>query len=77
MGDENIPVDYAYLIKGSKFTEGALQQLPSWLYDPAKRSERKRQSFSTWKHYSVDSPLLPSGLLGPVRLEQKTLFIRG
>jgi hypothetical protein len=27
-----------------------------------------RVTFSTWKHYSKDSPLLESGLLGPVRL---------
>ena len=27
-----------------------------------------RLTFSTWKHYDKDSPLLPSGLLGPVRV---------
>jgi hypothetical protein len=71
IGDECIPVDYAYLVNGNKFTDGALQQLPPWLYDPSKKNERKRYSFSTWKHYSADSTLLPSGLLGPVTLERR------
>jgi hypothetical protein len=27
-----------------------------------------RVTFTTWKHYREDSPLLESGLIGPVRL---------
>jgi hypothetical protein len=71
IGDERIPVDYSYRTEGNKFTIGALEELPAWLYDPAKRTQRKRESFATWKHYSADSPLLPSGLLGPVTLERR------
>jgi len=70
IGDEAIPVDFAYQKKGTnKFTDGRLLSLPDWLYDPRKLSSKKRQSFSTWQHYAADSPLLPSGLLGPVKLE--------
>jgi hypothetical protein len=70
IGDEAIPVDYAYQPPGtSKFTDGRLLTLPEWLYDPSKRAARKRHSFSSWRHYEADSPLVPSGLLGPVKLE--------
>jgi hypothetical protein len=70
IGDEALPVDYAYQPPGtSKFTDGRLLTLPEWLYDPSKRAARKRHSFSTWRHYEADSPLVPSGLLGPVKLE--------
>jgi len=70
IGDESIPVDYAYQKEGvSKFTDGKLLQLPNWLYDPSKRAERKRVSFVSWKQFDPDSPLVPSGLLGPVKLE--------
>jgi hypothetical protein len=27
-----------------------------------------RATFTTWRHYTPDDPLLPSGLLGPVTL---------
>ena len=70
IGDEAIPVDYAYQKPGkAKFTDGRLLNLPSWLYDPAKKADRKRYSFSTWRHFGANSPLVPSGLLGPVKLE--------
>ncbi len=70
IGDESIPPDgYSYQTGGSKFTVGKLEKLPEWLYDPSKKVERKRHSFSTWKHYDADSPLVPSGLLGPVTIE--------
>ena len=49
--------------------DGRLLTLPEWLYDPSERAARKRHSFSTWKHYEADFPLVPSGLIGPVKLE--------
>lgn len=70
IGDESLPTDLAYQPEGTnKFTDGRLKQLPVWLYDRTRLSERKRHSFTTWKHYEADSPLIPSGLLGPVRIE--------
>lgn len=69
IGDEQIPVERPYQQGGSKFTSGRIQAFPDWLSDPKKAKEQnKRHTFSTWKHYSVDSPLVPSGLLGPVKL---------
>ncbi|MDR2674775.1 MAG: hypothetical protein LBC18_07890 [Opitutaceae bacterium] len=71
IGDEAVDDGLSYQDTGgkSKFTDGRIQKLPGWLYDPAKRGERKRHSFSVWKHYNADSPLVPAGLLGPVTLE--------
>jgi len=70
IGDEAIDPGFAYQQPGgSKFTDGRLLEMPGWLYDPAKRGDRKRVSFSTWKHYDADSPLVPAGLLGPVQLD--------
>jgi len=69
IGDEKIAVPYTYEPFGAIFTGGALQQLPSWLYDPSKAGERTRVSFTSWRHYTADSPLVPAGLLGPVSLQ--------
>jgi len=67
IGDEHIPVDYKYSNTGNKFTDGALASFPDWLYDSLKAKSRKPHTFTTWKHYSTDSPLVKSGLIGPVR----------
>ncbi|MEJ7558469.1 MAG: glycosyl hydrolase [Pedobacter sp.] len=45
-------------------------QWPEWLQKGLPRPT-KRVSFTTFKHYSKDSPLFKSGLLGPVSLVQK------
>ena len=68
IGDASIEVDYTYQPEGrSKFTDGRLEAIPDWLYDPEKRAKpRARQSFAVWKHYGPEDPLVPSGLLGPI-----------
>ena len=70
IGDEQFPVDYTYQKGGSKFTAGRVLKFPKWLNDPEEAKKRKRYTFATWKHYSSKSPLVPSGLLGPVKLER-------
>jgi hypothetical protein len=58
IGDERLPADYD--------RDGALvKKWPAWLLDGEARPPG-RVTFTTWKHWSADSPLLPSGLLGPV-----------
>ena len=70
IGDESLPTDLTYQPEGTnKFTDGRLKQLPAWLYDRTRLSERKRYSFTIWKHYEATSPLVPSGLLGPVKID--------
>lgn len=69
IGDERVPVEYAYKSAGNKFTLGALEALPAWLGKPDGAKANKRHTFMTWKHYTAESPLLPAGLLGPVTLQ--------
>jgi hypothetical protein len=62
IGDERQPPDADYAPGGN------LARWPDWLLKREPRPSSGRLTFSTWKHYAADSPLLPSGLLGPVRL---------
>ncbi len=58
VGDARLPDD----LKWNGVVPGAW---PDWVNDKGKR-ESKRISFSTYRHWDEKSPLLPSGLLGPV-----------
>ncbi len=60
IGDEKLSLDYER--KGEK-----IKSLPNWLNNPESRAS-KRQTFASWKHWSKDSELLTSGLLGPVKI---------
>ena len=59
IGDEKFPDDG---IKDGKW--------PEWLLNGLPRSSG-RYTFTTWKFYTKDSPLLPSGLLGPVTIQKE------
>ncbi|WP_299064248.1 glycosyl hydrolase [uncultured Polaribacter sp.] len=60
IGDEQQPLDYKR--RGTK-----TKALPSWLSNPESR-DSKRQTFSSWKHWSKNDELKMSGLLGPVNI---------
>jgi hypothetical protein len=62
IGDEREPPDAEYGRGGN------LARWPGWLLEGKPRPSLGRLTFSTWKHYAKDSPLLPSGLLGPVKI---------
>jgi hypothetical protein len=62
IGDESQPPDAEYAPGGN------LARWPEWLLKGEGRPSPGRLTFSTWKHYAQDSPLLPSGLLGPVKI---------
>jgi hypothetical protein len=62
IGDEHLPPDCEF------GKDGNLVRWPEWLVRKETRPATGRFAFATWKHFSKDSPLLPSGLLGPVRL---------
>jgi hypothetical protein len=63
IGDEHLPPDCDYGRGGN------LARWPEWLLQGQPRPSAGRYTFSTWKHFNKDSPLLPSGLLGPVTLQ--------
>ncbi|HYH56027.1 MAG TPA: glycosyl hydrolase, partial [Anseongella sp.] len=59
IGDEHLPYD--------GIQDG---QWPAWLREGKQRSSR-RHTFTTFRPYSKDSPLLRSGLLGPVSIRME------
>jgi hypothetical protein len=59
IGDEQFPDDCEWNGK-------PLKRWPEWLLKGEPRPVKERLTFTTWKHYTKDSPLVPSGLIGPV-----------
>ena len=56
IGDEQLPDDG--IVNG---------QWPEWLTEGKPRTSG-RYTFTTYKHFNKDSPLLESGLMGPVKI---------
>jgi hypothetical protein len=63
IGDEQLPDSS----ERNKSNGGSLVSWPSWITE-GKSNPTERYSFTTWKLWKKDSPLLESGLLGPVRI---------
>ncbi len=61
IGDEQLPED------SSRNPDGTLKSWPEWLHE-GKPSPTGRQTFTSWRLWKKDSPLQPSGLLGPVTI---------
>jgi hypothetical protein len=68
IGDEQFP-------DGAQWSDMYLQAWPQWFLQGRPRPEPRRKTFAVVKHYDKSSPLLTSGLLGPVTL--KTSKARG
>jgi len=66
IGDEQLPPD-AEWDKKSGINSGGVLQIPEW-FTKGEKSPTGRIAFTTWHHWSKDDKLLPSGLLGPVRV---------
>ena len=62
IGDERLPPDV-------EWDGDHLKRWPDWLLRGKPRPKTGRVTFETWRYYTKDSPLLPSGLLGPVTLQ--------
>jgi alpha-L-rhamnosidase len=67
IGDEQEPADCGwipgYLDKGM-----SLKEFPDWFLNKRPRPSKGRYCFTTWNYFTKDSPLISSGLLGPVRI---------
>ena len=61
IGDEQFPDDMGW--NGAQ-----LNGWPQWFLNHQPRPEPRRKTFTTWRHNFKETPLLPSGLLGPVTL---------
>jgi hypothetical protein len=68
IGDESLPAEAEFdgISANAGTTEGVLTKFPDWYRDPTKVASRRRSTFAAWRHYDDKSPLLPSGLAGPV-----------
>jgi hypothetical protein len=59
IGDEQYPED-------CEWNGITLKRWPDWMVKGEPRPVPQRITFTTWKHWHKDSPLQPSGLIGPV-----------
>ncbi len=67
IGDEQEPADCEW-IPGYISFGFSLKAFPDWFLNNQKRPSAKRYCFTTWNYFTRTSPLIPSGLLGPVQL---------
>ena len=69
IGDEQGPPDLIWQEGDPKFKSGHfLKEFPDWFLKHEKRPSQGRYTFTTWNYFTKDSPLSPSGLIGPVRI---------
>lgn len=76
IGDEFEPDDaewgepFQYIYAPERpFIGRQLAKVPQWLTEGKPRPSQGRYTFVSWKFFNKESPLLPSGLLGPVSME--------
>jgi hypothetical protein len=68
VGDEQLPADVDWGTDRGPARGRALKAYPEWFIKNQPRPSAGRQGFVTWFYHRPDTPLLPAGLLGPVRL---------
>lgn len=78
IGDEQEPDDaewgepFQYIYAPGKPVVGRmLARVPPWLAEGKPRPSQGRHTMGSFKFFTKDSPLLPSGLLGPVTLKSQ------
>lgn len=67
IGDEQYPSDCEWKeapMPGGRY----LAAYPKWFREGTPRPSMKRTCFTPWNYFTKDSPLIPSGVLGPVTL---------
>lgn len=67
IGDEQEPDDCEWMpspMWGGK----VLTRIPDWVMRGTDRPSKGRRCFTTWNYFTKNSPLVSSGLLGPVRI---------
>jgi hypothetical protein len=76
VGDEREPADIEWGPSRGKTLGRPLRAYPDWFLADRPRPSSGRRTFATWSYHGPETPLLPSGLVGPVRLlrqEPRTL----
>jgi len=67
IGDAGYPDLGEWVSQGNRGK--SLKSIPDWLLKDESRPPTERKTFVTWQHYRAKSPLVPSGLIGPVTLQ--------
>nr|MCU0793799.1 hypothetical protein [Opitutaceae bacterium] len=68
VGDEQEPADFEFGTDRGVERGRALKAYPDWFLQNQPRPSSGRVGFVNWFYHRADTPLLPSGLVGPVRL---------
>ena len=68
IGDEELPED------SDRNPNGTLKAWPNWLLE-GKPSPTGRFTFTSWRLWRKGSPLVPSGLLGPVKITAEPVLV--
>ncbi|MBC7782810.1 MAG: hypothetical protein H7144_03140 [Burkholderiales bacterium] len=71
IGDEQEPADMQWLA-GPFGHGGYLKEFPEWFLNKQPRPSTGRYTFATWNYFNKHSPLVSSGLLGPVTIVAET-----
>jgi hypothetical protein len=69
IGDEQEPDDCEWLPNQYMYNSGKyLKEFPEWFLKKESRPSKGRYCFTTWNYFTKNSPLISSGLMGPVRI---------
>jgi hypothetical protein len=69
IGDEQLPAEDQFGLGDEQGNDPhGIVKLPDWYLQGKPKPPGGRVTFSTWRFYDKDEPLVASGLLGPVRL---------
>jgi hypothetical protein len=69
IGDEQEAPDMEWLPNLYFYNSGTyLKEFPDWFLKSQPRPSKGRYTFTTWNYFDRNSALIPSGLLGPVRV---------
>ncbi|MCS7315447.1 MAG: hypothetical protein RMI94_07610 [Bryobacterales bacterium] len=70
IGDERLPAENGYGEPGpGLMTARAIKRLPGWFLKGQPKPPGGRITFTTWRHHGKNSPLVESGLIGPVQFQ--------
>jgi hypothetical protein len=70
IGDEQEPEDVEWAPGPLGLGARYLKEFPDWFLNNQSRPSKGRFCFTTWNYFDKNSPLISSGLLGPVRIIQ-------
>lgn len=69
LGDETQPPDFEWEHGDTRYSDGSfLKEFPEWFLNHQPRPSKSRYTFTTWNYFAKATPLIPSGLMGPVTI---------